>query len=159
MKIVYGNDIIIYISKQYVEKNNLNEGKNIKKFINILKNKYNLELYGYYEIKIYIDKNYGIIMKLIKNELEYLDYLNNELEININIIEDSFLYQIEDLWLLKKIKDNIVIYKCFEKIYIEINKISNIFLPSIIENSTIIFGEQAVKIKDKSLIINPEVIK
>ena len=159
MKIVYGNDIIIYISKQYVEKNNLNEGKNIKKFINILKNKYNLELYGYYEIKIYIDENYGIIMKLIKNELEYLDYLNNELEININIIEDSFLYQIEDLWLLKKIKDNIVIYKCFEKIYIEINKISNIFLPSIIENSTIIFGEQAVKIKDKSLIINPEVIK
>ena len=66
MKLEYYNinDFIIYLNNDYIKKYNLkleeNAQENFKKLLNKLKSIYNLELYGYYKINVYINKYYGI---------------------------------------------------------------------------------------------------
>ena len=74
---------------------------------------------------------------------------------NIEIIEDSFLYEIEDIF---NFDDNLltkfIIYQKGYNFYLEIkDKISSIKLGNILENSKIIYGKQAKKIKKESKII------
>ena len=109
-------------------------------------------MYGYIEVKIYIDNNYGVIINIKKEELEYFDYFNDEIEMNIEIINDSFLYKINEIYDKEQIK-NKKIYKQKDNLYINIDKIDNIDLGKIIETSEIIYGEKAKKIIEKNDII------
>ena len=90
-----------------------------------------------------------------KEELEYIDYFNEQLEFNIEVIEDSFLYKIDDILRLEKpLLNKFIIYKNKDNLYLKPKeKISNIELGIILENSEIIYGAQADKIKKKSQII------
>lgn len=156
MKLTIGDEINIYLNKLYLNKNNINYKTSIKQIIKKINNDYKIDLYGYIEGKIYIDKNYGIIITLKKNELEYFDYFKDEIEINIEINEDTFLYKINDL---REANKNCKIYKYKDELYLYINEINDINLGKIIENSEIIYGEKAKKIISQNNIISLEVIK
>ncbi|MBR3230273.1 MAG: hypothetical protein IKF91_05570 [Bacilli bacterium] len=151
MKLIIDDGINIYLNKQYLKSVDLNDTKTIKKIIKKINKKYDIDLYGYIEAKIYIDKNYGIIINLKKEELDYFDYFNNEIEMNIEIINDSFLYKIEDY--NKDLIKNKTIYKYKENLYINIDKIDNINLGKILETSEIIYGEKAKTIIEKNNIV------
>lgn len=151
MKLIIDDGINIYLNKQYLKNVDLNDTKTIKNIIKKINTKYNIDIYGYIETKIYIDKNYGIIINLKKEELDYFDYFNDEIEMNIEIINDSFLYKIED-YNKDLIKDK-TIYKYKDNLYINIDKIDNINLGKIIEISEIIYGEKAQNIIEKNNII------
>lgn len=152
MKLIIDDDIEIYLNRQYLKKIDLNDTKTIKNIIKKLNKKYNIDLYGYIEVKIYIDKNYGVIINIKKDEPEYFDYFNEEIEMNIEIINDSFLYKINNIYDKKQIKTN-KIYKYKDSLYISIDKIDNINLGKIIEISEIIYGKKAKKIIEKNNVI------
>ena len=153
MKVVVKDKVIVYINKEqfknldFKNKNILNNY--IKKLIIKLKNDYYLEFTGYYNIMLYIDNNYGIIIEMKKEELEYLDYFTKGLEININTKEDSFLYEIANL--NKDILNNSAIYTYNEKIYAKISsEINSIQLGKILENTNeILYGNKKNRIIKK----------
>lgn len=151
MKLIIDDDIDIYLNKSYLKNIDLNDTKTIKNIIKKINKKYDIDLCGYMEIKIYIDNNYGVIINIKKEELEYFDYFNDEIEMNIEIINDSFLYKIEIYD--KDLINNNKIYKYKDNLYINIDKADSINLGKIIETSEIIYGEKAKKIIEKNNII------
>ena len=159
MRLIIDENIVIFLDKIYLHtldltNQNLIEKKLIK-LINKIQNKYNINLNGYYNVFIYKDNNYGLIIDMQKEELEYLDYFNNQIELNIEVIEDSFLYIIEDIfWLNKSILNKCIIYKNGDTIYLKAkDNLNNFELGIILENGEIIYGKQANNIKKKSQII------
>lgn len=148
MKLIIDNGINIYLNKQYLKSIDLNDTKAIKNIIKKINKKYDIDLYGYVEAKIYIDKNYGVIINLKREELDYFDYFNDEIEMNIEIINDSFLYKIED-YKEELIKDK-TLYKYKDNLYINIDKIDDISLGKILETSEIIYGKKAQTIIEKN---------
>ena len=159
MRLIIDENIVIFLDKIYLHtldltNQNLIEKKLIK-LINKIQNKYNIDLNGYYNVFIYKDNNYGLIIDMQKEELEYLDYFNNQIELNIEVIEDSFLYKIEDIfWLNKSILNKCIIYKNGDTIYLKAkDNLNNFELGIILENGEIIYGKQANNIKKKSQII------
>ena len=159
MKLIIDENIVIFLDKLYLNNIDLKDynliEKKLIKLINKIQNKYLIDLNGYYNVYIYKDENYGIIIYMQKEELEYIDYFNEQLEFNIEVIEDSFLYKIDDILRLEKpLLNKFIIYKNKDNLYLKPKeKISNIELGIILENSEIIYGAQADKIKKKSQII------
>ena len=159
MRLIIDENIVIFLDKLYLNNIDLKDynliEKKLIKLINKIQNKYLIDLNGYYNVNIYKDENYGIIIDMQKEELEYIDYFNEQLEFNIEVIEDSFLYKIDDILRLEKpLLNKFIIYKNKDNLYLKPKeKISNIELGIILENSEIIYGAQADKIKKKSQII------
>ena len=154
MKVNIKNDLlIIYINKIFQKNIDTNDKEQLEQtlkeiFIKI-NNRYQITFNGYYNINIYIDKNYGSIIEIKKEELEYLDYFTNQIEMNIKVIEDSFLYEIDeiDTYINKKFD----IYLFYDKIYIKLKKeISPINMIKLLEHTQIIYGKEAKKITEKS---------
>ncbi len=147
MKVVIQDELIIlYLNKLYIKNLNFSDKEMLQTYLRKLLLKlhtnYGLEINGYYDITIYIDQNYGVIMEVKKEELEYLDYFGKTLEINTKIINDSFLYEVSDVEYFNK-------YHIFNNhLYISLDKpISNInmgrFLEKVIK---IIYGKERKKI-------------
>lgn len=159
MKLVVDNNITIYLGKFHFKAININDTNNIekqvKKILNTLKKTYNLELNGYYETVLYLDENYGLIIKMKKDDLDYLDYFVTALEINSKIKKTSFLYKVEDILNLNKnILKKFIIYKYKKNIYLSAKeKLTTAEMGIILENSKVIFDEEIKKIKAKSQII------
>lgn len=159
MKLIIDENIVIFLDKIYLQNIDLTNQNQIQKklikFINKIQNKYTLDLNGYYNVYIYKDENYGLIVDMRKEELEYLDYFN-QIEMNIQVIEDTFLYKIEDIFRLNKnILKKFIIYKNKDTIYLKAkNKLTSIELGLILENGEIIYGKKARKIERQSQIIS-----
>lgn len=159
MKLIIDDNIVIFLDKIYLQNldltnQNLIEKKLIK-LIGKLQNKYAIDLSGYYNVYIHKDTNYGFIIDMQKEELEYIDYFNNQLELNIEVVEDSFLYKIEDIFTINKfLLSKFTIYKngCIFYLKPQIN-LTNIELGIILENAEIIYGKEAKNIEQKSKII------
>lgn len=159
MRFIIDENIVVFLDKIYLQNLDLTDQKVIEKklikLINKIQNKYIIDLNGYYNVFIYKDKNYGLIIDMKKEELEYLDYFNNQIELNIELIEDSFLYKIDDIFNINKtLLSKFVIYKDGETIYLKAkNDLNSIELGTILENGEIVYGNKAQKIKRKSQII------
>lgn len=155
MKLTLDNDITIYLNKEYLEKLNINT-KNINsnyilKIIDKIKSIHKIDINGYYNAYIYIDNNYGIIINIQKEEIEYFDYFNT-VELNINVTEDNFLYKIDDIFNLSEyLLNKFTLYKNKENIYLKVKEqLTNIEMGTILENSKIIYGKKVKKIINKS---------
>lgn len=159
MKIIEDEGITIFLPSIYIKSIDLKSKKSTVKLINKITDKYGIKLNNYIEVKIYIDKFYGIIIKLQKDDLDYFDYFSSELDMNIEIIKDEFIYEPEDIYKLKSILDKFTIIKNNEKLYLKGDNISNIQIGIVLENSKILFGKEASIIKNKGKIIKKEVIK
>lgn len=99
----------IYIKKEKLKNVNIENKDEIEKYlktlISNLKSKYKLIIEGFYDVNVYVDKYYGIILNFNKEKLDYYDYFNG-IEMNITIKETSFLYKVNDIPinLLTKLK-------------------------------------------------------
>lgn len=80
---------------------------------------------GLYDIDIYLDQSYGAIIELKKEDIDYIDYYENEIDMRIIVHEDKFLYKIKDIFEVdKNIIKNMYFYK--NNFYLElINSISD----------------------------------
>ena len=68
------NEIIIYLNKTYIKNIDLQNKKILENYLNKLlnkiKNKYELYISGYYDVKIYLSEEYGIIINIEKENLD-----------------------------------------------------------------------------------------
>ena len=123
------NKIVIYIyNKQLLKK----EIKDLVEYIlDILDKYYSYEIYDSYYIKIYINKYYGVILELYKDDIDK--------KITLRIIKDAlFLYKIDDP--INYLKEDIYYYN--NEFYLNIKK-ENI---NILENTNLIYGDIVYKI-------------
>lgn len=150
MKIVCDGDTVsLYMNNIYIKNLDFSDKifleSYLKNTLKILDNKYNLKFDGYYDVNLYIDQNYGVIIDVIKERLEYFDYFSNQIQLNINVIEDCFLYELLDIPF--HFMDNLKFYKFFDKIYVKIKgQIDNFLVGNLFELSNVIYGEEKNKI-------------
>ena len=143
LQVINENSFIIFIiDKKLIPELNENEiTKYLKKIFLNIKDKYNLEIYGYYDVLIFFDEKYGMIIKLDKEELEYLSYYNKQIEMKIIISNNQVFYKVLDLFNIdKRILNKSDIYFYKDEIFLELkSRIDFVLLGNLIENSKIVF--------------------
>lgn len=145
MHITYEDDITIIFINNYVTKdidfNDIDEIKEYFKYIFLkLKDSLKLESSGYYLVKVYKDIS-GVIIEL-KEESDYYDLYDDEIEMKIILEETSFLYQIEDIFIDNYFLNNSSIIKYNNKIYLKLNnKIDDIKIGYLYEISKLMYKD------------------
>ena len=144
IKIISDLILDIYIKKELIcdiDLKNKEELENyLKKLFKILKEKYNIEISGFYDITVYIDKYYGVIFHLENEDLDYYDYFKNQVDMRLVIVDTEFMYKIEDIpmELLNKVK----VYIKNNNIYLKIKKeLTKIEMMNLMENSKIVYED------------------
>ena len=79
-----------------------------------------IEIKGCYLIDIYIDDIYGLIIDIKKEEIEFFDYFDNSIDMQISKPQKiRFIYQLNDLLLINQnILKKVYFYK--NKYYVEL---------------------------------------
>lgn len=132
----------IYIKKDLIDNIDFNNKDNLesylKKLFKILKNKYNILVEGFYDITIYKDKYYGVVIHLEKEDLEYYSYFRNQVDMRIITVESEFLYLVDDIPY--NIFDKINILVKDNEIYLKIKKeLTKLEMMQLLENSRVVF--------------------
>lgn len=150
LKIIDENNFALFIIDSKMIPN-LNCEKELSEYLkNIfskIKDKYDIEIYGYYDVVIYLNKIYGMIIKLIKEDTEYLNYYSKQIEMKIVIADDNLLlYKINDFdGLDKNMISNSNIYLYDKNLYLELNDNYNfISLGNLLEFADIVFENTEV---------------
>ena len=145
MKIIINDDInmIIFLNKEYLTIN-IDDSDNLencfKELFLILKDIYDIKINGYYSIDVYVDSYYGAVLELVKEELEYIDYYDNQVDMRITIHDSNFVYKFEDYFLARKLNLNLYLYK--NEVYGKINGLeNNAQMGRIIENSEVLYKD------------------
>ena len=155
MKVIINNEdsFILFFNKL----NNINLDnyeEEFKKIFLSLKKYYNIKINGFYNIIVYINNYYGIILKVEKDN--DLDVYYKQVDMHIIIEKDyTFLYKIEDYYFINNLNlFNIYYYN--NEFYLEIKeKIEDKDMYNLIENSEIIFENiDVIKNKGKMIKIN-----
>ena len=156
MKLTFqNNEIIIYLNKSYIKNIDFQNKKTLEnylnKILNKIKNKYEIYISGYYNVKIFLSEEYGIIIDIQKEELDYPEYFSGEVDMNISVIEDKFLYEVLNINIPKNILKKLEKYKFLDKIYlVSKESLTDIEIGVILENTKIVYGDEAKQIKSKS---------
>ena len=147
ISVIDDNNIIVFLNtvnlKELDFSNKEDLEVNFKDLFLKLKHVYNINIRGYYNINIYIDKNYGAILEIEHEDIEYFDYFENKVDMRINILSDTkFLYRIKDIFKLNtELINNSSLYAFKGKIYILLTKsISFHNLGYLLEVSEIVYG-------------------
>lgn len=137
------NTIIVYLldNKKY------NEDSDIKKIlINVFDNLekyYNITFTSDYNLELYINRYYGMILEIKENE----DFIYDDIvNLKLNVLRDTlFLYEVDDP--LEYI--NYEIYYYNDKFYVNAKR-EDI---NLIENSNLVYGDIVYKIIGKGIKI------
>lgn len=132
------NKIIVFLYKR-INFKQINLENFFKKLFIKFKEDYHIELNGYYSINIYIDKFYGSVIEIENEDLDYYNYFN-QIDMEVKLNDNVFLYEIDYEYLNKSIINNSNIYKLKDKLYIQVK--DNNILNKILEYSNIIYGEK-----------------
>lgn len=137
------NTIIVYL----LDNNKYNEDSDIKKIlINVFDNLekyYNITFTNDYNLELYINRYYGMILEITENEDFICDDIVN---LKLNILRDTlFLYEVDDP--LEYI--NYEIYYYNDKFYVNAKR-EDI---NLIENSNLVYGDIVYKIIGRGIKI------
>ena len=113
IEVIDNLNMIIYLSNIHckLESNKKEDLQKCFKDLFIkLKDYYNININGFYNIKVFKDNYYGLVLELEKEDIDYMDYFDGQVDMNITFENNgSFLYEVDDYFnlendLLKKIK-------------------------------------------------------
>lgn len=87
-----------------------------------LKKLYNIDIEGYYKIDIYVDNFIGVIVDIEREDFEYFEYSDNQVDMHISIHNNEFiLIEIDDIYVLPdKFLEKVLYYNYDNKFYINI---------------------------------------
>lgn len=141
------DNFIVFLNNLYINNHKLQLNANFEECFKLLfktlSNSYNIDISGYYDIKIYCDKLYGYILNIKREDLDFYDYYDEQIDMKISINEDQkFLFKLKDTSVLNKIiLEYCYLFKDEKHVYILPKKtINQQLLGNIIENSEIIYG-------------------
>lgn len=144
MKVLFlsENKLIIYLNDFYAKELNFQDKNEIESYFKTifikLKNNYQIKTYGYYDIVLYHDANYGVVIELSREENEYDKTFDTSLDMKIMIEKDNpFLYELEDPFTIDSqlLKDS-TLYLYHNKLYLQLKeKIDYIELGELLEHS------------------------
>lgn len=134
-------NFVLYLNNRYLDKVNFNDKDEIevylKKIFSKLKQKLGNEIAGFFEITIYTN-DYGVVLVVNKEDLDYYEYFNKGIEMQVNIINDSkFLYKTDDIFM-NDLCNKFDIYLYNNNYYIDLKSLNDI---SIFEHTKIIYGD------------------
>lgn len=150
----------------------INDGKIIKLYLNELKSKFddnieledyfrhlfqklkrifNLSFTGLYDIDIYFDQIYGAVIELKKEDIEYIDYYENEIDMRIIVHDVTFLYKIHDVF---EIDPSIIktVYYYRNNFYLEIKNLDLSKLAKLMEMGDLIYQTEDILRYGKKII-------
>lgn len=134
----------IYLTRIYLKDEwDLELESYFKKLFLKFKNNYDIDVSGYYIIDVYQNKNYGYIIKIIKEHFEYLDYLDNEIDMKVKVhSEVPILYEFKDIDL-KIFKQELDYYVFKKRVYGKPKKtLSSFQLSKILEMCEGVFYDE-----------------
>lgn len=141
------NNLIVFLNKRSIKNVDFFNKSELERYFRDLfldfKNVYDLDLSGSYDINVYIDDCYGVILEIISVDDNYFDYCD---VVDMNIVVSkyrNFLYKTDRF--IKNIDS--VIYSYNGSFYYELKNIDFLNLGLVIENSDIIYGEDVYFIK------------
>ena len=128
-----GNNFGSIDIKDYVKNIVLKTKDRIKKYIS-----------GYYEVKVYINNSYGMILE-IKKESDF-DFFKDFIELDINIEDSTMYFKFKDYFAIVN-KSNINYYD--DNYYINVDKLNKKELLTLSEFGNIVYGKEIDKIEKK----------
>jgi len=144
MTIKFISDMVfdIYVKKYLIEGINFSVKSEIeeylKKLFKILNTKYNLVIEGLYNIKVYVDKYYGIILHLEKENIDYYEYYKNQVDMRLITINTEFMYEVDDIPTNILNKVNVSIKD--KNIYLILKEeLNNLEMMELLENSKLVY--------------------
>jgi len=154
------NNLVFYLSKEYLNKIHfkidVDVENELKKLFLTIKNIYNLDLKGYYEVMVYINDLYGIIIEMEKDDDEYIKIFGDTLDMKITFKFDcELLYKIENIDFINFGKYSLLYYN--NNLYLSL---ADNYLPpreeylKLLENSRLIYGDELNKLKNKLKLIS-----
>lgn len=142
--------IILYLKQNQIDV----DFKNISKLEDYFKNLFrklkrlaNIILNGFYNIDIYLDRLYGAIIEIKKEEIEYLEYEENQIDMHITIHDTTILYEIEDILDIKQ--DEYIYYLYKGKYYLYIDNIKEKI--SILELTNLVYKTEDIIMYGKKI--------
>ena len=128
------NNILLYLPKFRLDFNEMDQvEKELRDIFLRLKYYYFVNIQGFYEVKVYKDIHYGIILELKKDMLEYFDYYEDEIEMRVELIEVDFIYEVRDiLELSKDILKKSEVYLDKNKYYVKVKE--DLDMAQLLEN-------------------------
>lgn len=155
------DSLIVFLNKFYIDKYKFSIKDNLEDYFRnlfkILNNYYNIEITGYYDIKIYQDNIYGFILDIRREDLDFYGYYDDHIDMKISILKDNkFIFKIDDCSLIGDsvlkycylLKDNKSLY------FVPKKTINQYCLGYVIENCKIIYGTKANEILNRGEYIN-----
>lgn len=118
-----------------------------------LKSLYDINMEGYYKIDIYKSKYYGMVVEMEKEDFDYFDYYDNQVDMRISIHEDSLiLYEFEDFFLIPStLLEKMELYLYRDKVYGEVkgflSEIDGAYLQE--QSSFVVYGSITKYISQK----------
>lgn len=149
MKIVSnGDNYIIYVLENNLDDINIKDY--VKKIILKVKDKLVRYISGFYEVDVYSNNFYGIIIEMFKKN--DFDFFKDFIELDINIDENSTMYfEFDDYFVILNKKD---IYFYDNKYYVNIDKLNSKELLKMSEYGKIVYGSKLNEIENKLQKIN-----
>lgn len=105
MKVITDKEknILLYLPEIQIDFDSMDKvEQDLKNILLRLKYYYFIDIQGFYQVKIYKDIYYGLILELTKDTLDYFDYYDGEIDMRIELIESDFLYEVRDILELPK---------------------------------------------------------
>lgn len=147
------NNIIVFLNKIKVKDKLLLSSTYLENYFRnlfkILKNKYQINISGYYAVTLYQDSIYGVIVDIKKEFTDYFDYFDSQVDMKIDIDKNSiFLYRLNPLSVVNEnIFSSTYVYLYNGEIYLKPKKnIDQLEIGFLVENGTIIYGDICNKI-------------
>lgn len=139
------NNIIVYMPKNNLTEQSFEDLPYIeeyfKKILLKIKERYNIDINGFCNVNVYIDHLYGTILNIKEEQLEFIEYYDDTIDMKISICQKPFLYEVQDV-LPIILNKNYEIYYYQNKWYVKPkNLIDDKELYLILEHSKIIYKE------------------
>lgn len=117
---------IIYLNKlnnNIASINDCTKVENVfRKIFKRLQKYYQIKITGYYNIFIYLDKYYGAVLKIVQDDFDYYDSMDNDITMRIKKIPTEFWYEVDDYETFANIKHKLKYRKKDGNFYILIKK-------------------------------------
>ena len=162
LDVISDTEIIIYLNKLYFESFDYEDKDLLEEYFrnlfSKLKKYYNITITGYYNISVYTNIDYGMILHMNKVDIDYINFFSKTVDMKVIFNVDSdVLYCVDNYFITDYLNDDdFKIYNYHDKFYVQIinHELTDLKLNTLVECSDLIFGDKATNIINKALLIN-----